>query len=258
MICTCDNCHYTFQANDLPTWCANCGQEARSHKFASKIISVPCVRPATEDEAARYEAVIAEERNTADLVEKLRLLGEPYFDRPWRRDDESVDADDTGAEDTDEAADEDETEDEHSPFDYPPDPYNLPVHEHNFALMVVYYIKQLGRFYGKQDLEKMIMSTDIDEKVELFKNVKKVFTRGINTEERGIEKPYRVDMEIWSAATPALKTLYAFRQDDHIKILFGDVPNRGNIKRIDVQKLATEPSEGFMRFLTELYNGMRE
>ena len=245
MICTCDNCHYTFAADELPTWCSSCGQEKRNHKFAGKILSVPCVRPATEDEATQYEKVVAEEQDVADLVEKLRMLGEPYFDKPWKNE-----TDETGEEDDGEA-------DEDEGFDYPPDPYNLPVHEHNFALMLVYYIKRLG-YFGRHDLEKMIMGEDIEEKVALYKNVKKVFTSGINTEERGIEKPNHVNMEVWSAATPALKTLYAFRQDDDFKMLMGDVPNRGNIKRIDVQKLAEEPSEGFMRFLRELYNGLRK
>ena len=254
MICTCDNCHYTFAADELPTWCSNCGQENRNHKFAGKILSVPCIRPATEDEADQYEKVVAEERDVADLVEKLRMLGEPYFDRPWQHEDES---DETVEDDNEEVGNEEADEDEGSIFDYPPDPYNLPVHEHNFALMLVYYIKQLG-YFGRHDLEKMIMGEDIEEKVALYKNVKKIFTSGINKEERGIEKPNHVNMEVWSVATPALKTLYAFRQDDHIKILFGDVPNRGNIKRIDVQKLAEEPSEGFVRFMTELYNGLRK
>ena len=244
MICTCDNCHYTFSADELPTWCSHCGQETRSHKFAGKILSVPCVRPATDDEVAQYEKVVAEERDVADLIDKLRMLGEPYFDRPWKHADEDEDTD--------------ETEDESCIFDYPPDPYNLSVHEHNFALMLIYYLKQMGRFYGRLDLEKMIMGEDVDEKVALYKNVKKIFTRGINDEERGIEKPSHVNMEIWNAATPALKTLYAFRQDDDFKRLLADAPNRGNIKRIDVQALAEHPSEGFVRFMTELYNGMKE
>ena len=269
MICTCDNCHYTFQAETLPSWCPDCGRERRNHKFASKIISVPCVRPATEDEAVQYEKVIAEERDVADLVEKLKMLGEPYFYKSSyscdeddsgedQTEDQTVTDTETEAEDETETETETETEDDFSPFAYPPDPYNLSVHEHNFALMVIYYVKQMGRFYGKQDLEKMIMGENAEDKVELFKNVKKIFTRGINNEERGIEKPSHVSMEIWRQATPALKTLYAFRQDDSFKLLFGDPPNRGNIKRIDLEKLATEPSEGFMRFLTELYNGIKE
>ena len=258
MICTCDNCHYTFSAEELPLSCPDCGKENRRHKFASKIVSVPCVRPATEDEAERYNSIISEERNVAELVEKLKMLGEPNFDTPWSHVDEESDE---GQSDDDAEADddaEDDTGDDENPFAYPPDPYNLPVHEHNFALMLIYYLKQMGRFYGKQDLEKMIMNESAEEKIELFKNVRKIFNRGVNDEERGIEKPYRVNMEIWNAATPALKTLYAFRQDDDFKRLLADVPNRGNIKRIDLEKLATEPSEGFVRFMTELYNGMKD
>ena len=245
MICTCDNCHYTFEADALPTWCSNCGKEARNHKFASKIISVPCVRIATEDEASWYEKAISDERDATDLAEKIRMLGEPFFRKEYEE------------EETEEETEEDETEETSGIFgvSYPADPYGLSVHEHNFALMLIYYIKQLG-YFGKQDLEKMIMSDDVDEKAELYKNVKKTFNRGINTEERQVEKPSRLTREVWEAATPALKVLYSFRQDDDFKMWMGDVPNRGNIKRIDVQKLAAEPSEGFVRFLTELYNGL--
>ena len=257
MICTCDNCHYTFSADELPTWCSHCRQDSRHHKFASKILSVPCVRPATDDEAAQYEKVVAEERDETDLVEKLRMLGEPDFEIHWHHEDEeSIEEEQT--KDEDQTVDEAQTGDEVNPLAYPPDPYNLSVHEHNFALMLVYYLKQMGRFYGRLDLEKMIMGEDVDEKVALYKNVKKIFTCGINDEERWIEKPLHVNMEIWNAATPALKTLYAFRQDDDFKRLLADAPNRGNIKRIDVQALAEHPSEGFVRFMTELYNGMKE
>ena len=173
MICTCDNCHYTFSADTLPTWCPHCSQEHRNHKFASKIISMPCVRPATEDEAAQYEKVIAEERNVADLVEKLKMLGEPYFYKSSYSGDEDDSGEDQTEDqtvtDTETEAENDEqieTEDDVNPFAYPPDPYNLSVHEHNFALMVIYYVKQMGRFYGKQDLEKMIMRENAEDKVE--------------------------------------------------------------------------------------------
>ena len=248
MICTCDNCHYTFEDDALPTWCSNCRQENRHHKFGSKIISVPCVRPATEEEAEQYNKIAAEDRSVSELVEKLKMLGEPYFYESKRHSDE------------DDLADVDQTEDveDVNPLAYPPDPYNLSVHEHNFALMLIYFTKQMGHFYGKQNLEKMIMSTEVEEKVELFKNVRKIFNRGVNDEERGIERPSQMNMEIWNAATPALKTLYAFRQDDDFKLLISDAPNRGNIKRIDLEKLASEPSDGLMRFMIELYNGMKE
>ena len=266
---TCDNCHYTFEADFIPTSCPDCGKDTYNHKVGQRIVSLACIRPATEGELAQYEKVqqeIKSERKieTANnsFTEKLKMLGEPYFGNPL----EDMDEDEDSAITPDDRSDNVETDvnkensmDENEEVSlYPPDPYNLPIREHNFALMVIYYLKQMGRFYGKQDLEKMIMSTDVDEKVALYKNVKKIFTCGINDEERGIEKPYRVNKEIWNAATPALKTLYAFRQDDDFKRLMGDVPNRGNIKRIDLEKLATEPSEGFMRFMTELYNGIKE
>lgn len=254
MICTCDNCHYTFDSPALPSRCPDCGKETRSHKAGMRIVTVPCVRRATEDEIAWYEKIqqeFADEEAAAAanaaFAEKLKMLGAPNFREKWRSKDETVED-----EDTDEEEEENVWE-----LSYPPDPYNMSVHEHNFALMLLHYLHILG-CYGKQDLQKMIMTTDIAEKVELFKNVKKVFNREINKEEWSIKKPRRLDYETWESATPARKTLYSFRQDDDFKILFRDLPNRGNSKRIDPQQLAENPSEGFTRFLTELYNGSVE
>ena len=59
---------------------------------------------------------------------------------------------------------------------------------------------------------------------------------------------------MWEKATPALKTLYSFRQDNDLKLLLNEVPNRGNIRRIDLQKIAESSSEGLVQFMTDLYN----
>ena len=139
------------------------------------------------------------------------------------------------------------------PFSSEDDPYDMPVHEHNFALMLVYYTHTMG-FYGRHDLERMIMSTDIEEKIDLFKKVRISFIRAINEEKQDNQNALFLDREIWEKATPALKTLYSFRQDDDVKLLLQNVPNRGNIHRIDLQKIAESPSEGLVRFMTELYN----
>ena len=108
MICTCDNCHYTFECPELPTRCPDCGKETRSHKVGSRIVSLVCVREATEAEIDCYKRIqreLAEEESqaaaTAALADKLMALGDP--------------------------------------FSFEDDPYDMPVHEHNFALMLVYY-----------------------------------------------------------------------------------------------------------------------
>ena len=55
MICTCDNCHYTFEAESLPLSCPDCGKEKINRRIGDKIKSAPAVRPATSDEIAWYE-----------------------------------------------------------------------------------------------------------------------------------------------------------------------------------------------------------
>ena len=194
MICTCDNCHYTFECPELPTRCSDCGKETRSHKVGSRIVSLACVREATEAEIEWYKQVqreLAEEESqaaaTAALADKLMALGDP--------------------------------------FSFEDDPYDMPVHEHNFALMLVYYTHTMG-FYGKRDLNRMIVSTDIEEKMELFKKVRLSFVHAINRESQDNQNALSLDREIWEKATPALKTLYSFRQDDNVKLLLQNVSNR--------------------------------
>ena len=103
----------------------------------------------------------------------------------------------------------------------------------------------------------MIVSTDTQEKLELFKKVRTSFVQAINRESQDNQNALFLDREIWEKATPALKTLYSFRQDNDLKLLLNEVPNRGNIRRIDLQKIAESPSEGLVRFMTELYNELR-
>ena len=102
------------------------------------------------------------------------------------------------------------------PFSFEDDPYDMPVHEHNFALMLIYYTHTMG-FYGKRDLNRMIVSTDIQEKMELFKKVRLSFVQAINRESQDNQNALFLDREIWEKATPALKTLYSFRQDNDLK-----------------------------------------
>jgi hypothetical protein len=184
-----------------------------------------CVREATEAEIDCYKRIqreLAEEESqaaaTAALADKLMALGDP--------------------------------------FSFEDDPYDMPVHEHNFALMLVYYTHTMG-FYGKRDLNRMIVSTDIEEKMDLFNKVRTSFVQAINRESRDNQNALFLDREIWEDATPALKTLYSFRQDNDLKLLLNEVPNRGNIQRIDLHKIAESPSDGLVRFMTELYNELQ-
>ena len=103
----------------------------------------------------------------------------------------------------------------------------------------------------------MIVSTDTQEKMELFNKVRTSFVQAINRESQDNQNALFLDREIWEKATPALKTLYSFRQDNDLKLLLNEVPNRGNIRRIALQKIAESPSEGLVRFMTELYNELR-
>ena len=51
----------------------------------------------------------------------------------------------------------------------------------NIPKVVKYRLKTMG-FYGKRDLNRMIVSTDVQEKMELFKKVRLSFIQAINRE----------------------------------------------------------------------------
>ena len=94
----------------------------------------------------------------------------------------------------------------------------------------------------------MIIGTDIQEKLELLKKIKLSFVQAINRESQDNQNELFLDRDIWEKATPALKTLYSFQQENDLKLLLNEVPNRGNIQRIDLQKISESPSEGLIRF----------
>ncbi len=92
---TCDNCHYTFEAEELPNRCPDCGKTSVNHKVYERIIAIPCIRQVTETELAIFERTqkeiaIENARGKANMAfsQKLKMLGEPYFDHPWCHDGE--------------------------------------------------------------------------------------------------------------------------------------------------------------------------
>ncbi len=50
MIFTCDNCHYTFEADSLPDFCPDCHKEKLNRRFGRKTIEASAVREATKQE----------------------------------------------------------------------------------------------------------------------------------------------------------------------------------------------------------------
>ena len=59
MICTCENCKYTFSADYLPLTCPDCGSKK--------------VRPATQVEQDWYYDLQQEKRWNPDLLDKFAL-----------------------------------------------------------------------------------------------------------------------------------------------------------------------------------------
>lgn len=74
MICTCDACHYTFNASvvsyskyNIPKSCPDCGKKT----IRTANGAVPAVRAATEEEIAEYQKNLLEimEEMVADMAE---------------------------------------------------------------------------------------------------------------------------------------------------------------------------------------------
>lgn len=74
MICTCDNCHYTFTADALPLSCPDCGKETVNRRMGGKVISSPAVREASDTEITWFEQTqkeLAAEHNADTLREQM-------------------------------------------------------------------------------------------------------------------------------------------------------------------------------------------
>lgn len=56
---------------------------------------------------------------------------------------------------------------------------------------------------------------------------------------------------------PALDVLYAFRQKE-VATLMDNTQNPGNVQRVNVKEIAEKPSTDFLRFLTDLYNSLKD
>lgn len=217
MICTCDNCHYTFQSDALPGYCPDCGRETINRRFESKVISAPAVRPATDAEIKWYEDYQAEVAAAAD--QKKRLI--------------SIDS------------------------------YEMTDDEHNWAMVMLAEHQVPKTDVGKASLATYLHSLpqDPDRAVEKYLTVRKVFTRRIGEDrsalkKAGIPEPYVITRLNDEGETvlvdgldgygPALSILYQFKPYDFLR-----KPTLGNLKKIDLEKIAREPGTGYLQFLLD-------
>lgn len=220
MLYTCDSCHYTFQADELPSRCPDCGKESINRRIGTKVIASPAIREATDQERSWYEANQEElRREEENKVEKIDCLNEAIKTL---------------------------------------DTYGMTDDEFNWSLVLLNEHKSSQTFIPLLD----IYITDPDRALDYYKTTRRVFTRKINEERNELKRQGR--NEPWSTTMvkeqeyiprpdlddygPTLAVLYRFKGSE---LPFFDTPNLGNIRRIDLNKIAAEPSAGFLQFLTD-------
>ena len=99
--------------------------------------------------------------------------------------------------------------------------------------------------------------------LEFYIGTRRSFSRKISAERKELEEkgimehsvPFMMEgdiedqFEYWDEMGKHLQALYHFRSID-----FLSTPNLGNIRRIDLKKIAEEPSDGYKQFLLDWEN----
>ena len=214
MICTCDNCHYTFQADALPASCPDCGKETVNRRMGGRVISSPAVRPASEAEIEWFEQAQKEtamERNADALREQMTI------------------------------------------------------DEYNWSLVLQFRTKTPVTYEGRLALYHFLnaMREQPDRAAEIYPTIRREFTSMI-TKERGelkkagfSENVMNPENDLPAVFGPALRTLYSFKPDKPgIPDFLQWPPNLGNIRRIDLEKIAREPSAAYTQFLLDWENSL--
>lgn len=219
MICTCDNCHYTFQSDALPPSCPDCGKESINRRIDTRIISSPAVREATEAETVWFVQVQKELAAEEHQKETLKSL----------------------------------------------DSFGMTDDEYNWA-MVMLFTHGLPTTEEARNLVRSqlrIALKDPKKALDHYQMVRRIFTNNISSDRKALEKagkhePFSVASMNDDGETvlddgmddygPALSILYRFRPYDFLQ-----VPTLGNLRRIDLKKIAEEPSAGYAQFLLDCF-----
>ena len=206
MICTCDNCHYTFQSDALTLSCPDCGKETVNRRMGGRVISGPAVRIASEAEISWFEQSqkdLATEQNADSLREQMT---------------------------TD---------------------------EYNWSL-IMEFEHQPKTKEARESTAAYLSSIrqDPDRAAELYPTIRRLFSSKVTRERgdlrtAGMSEPITKPDEIPAAYGPALRVLYSFKEDRHGLSFLLSPPNLGNIRRIDLEKIAREPSAAYTQFLLD-------
>ncbi len=92
--------------------------------------------------------------------------------------------------------------------------------------------------------------------MDLYSGAKKHFTSELGKERRETGCNDAIDVAAYTDKGSAAGLLVRFRQGESDQIL-GKTPNLANIRGVDLNQVAEEPGEDYLRFLMDWYNSIR-
>ena len=132
--------------------------------------------------------------------------------------------------------------------------YNMTMGEHNFALILVYYLRDSTLESRRLMLDRFLRPANWHEQnpdkyVERdYRDIRRKFWSQVNQERHAVEKE-------GASPGPALECLNAFQQPYEGELWsFLRPATLGDVRRIDLHRLAAQPGKGYLRFLADWYN----
>jgi len=215
----CDACNYLFASEDaIPGVCPACGLSTMiKGTDTSKKVTVPTIRPATEEEALAYKAVeetLTAERSFLDRVDNLGT------------------------------------------YDLSDDEYHVALMLlFYFKSAPGYQVSKF--LNDILPTKNSFAETHVAQAMarELYSEARRHFTSEIGKERSlvGVNDIRKVAAQM--PEDSAARILRRFRQDE-IDTLMGKEQTLGNVRRVDMDQVIREPGAEYRRFLLEWYNSI--
>lgn len=217
-IFVCNACNHMFQAEIQPAVCPNCNLDSvLGSTDSGRRVSFPAVRAATEAEVKAYEEVGKAAQEERDFLEWLDSLSS----------------------------------------------YDLSNDEYHVALMLLHSFRTTRDLYTKHFINDLLpakkggiegWNAQAMARI-LYIDVKKSFTSKINQERQDAGTNDIVKVAAKMPPDSAAHVLLKFRRDK-VDSFLKTPPNLSNIREVNLEKVALEPSAEYLQFLMEWYNSI--
>ena len=214
----CDACHSLFEREKIVDSCPHChANRLILSADEDKKLLVPAVRQATDKEEGAYRQIKEAKNTTNDLQQRIEKLKS----------------------------------------------YNLLDSEYNLALMLIWLYRDYSLALIQYKLKEILTPGSDFFKSEETKNrlidfcelAKSRFTDDISKERKSTQCNNIVKVAEKIEGDSAADVLLRFRQNEE-ETLKRKIPNLANIRGVDTNAIAKNPSNDFVQFLIDLYNGV--